>query len=561
MNADTIRAYHQRTRHRLGAYARGPEYLDWDNQPDPFRRFAGAEVVRLPLSGEQREHSAWNLSGLARLLELSMGLSAWKQFGPDRWALRCNPSSGNLHPTETYLVSRGMAGLEDGIYHYAPREHALERRARLSGEGPPLCLIGLSSIVWREAWKYGERALRYVQLDVGHALGALRYAAAVNGWGLCIEPVSDADIASLLGLNRCADFTDAEAEQADLLLQVFPDQAAPLDSLPRGCDWQGQANALGGDPCLHWPVIDQALAAIESHDPPEAFRQRTEPRPLQAQPKLEGLIRQRRSAQSFIGKQSTLPANAFFAILGALLPETNPLPWDLLPWPPRLHPVLFVHRVEGLPPGLYALPRRDPARDLMQAAMSNDFDWQRPAACPESLPLYRLAQGDMRKIARTLSCHQEIASAGSFSLAMLAEFEQTLEESGAVGWRHLHWEAGLLGQVLYIEAEKAGLRGTGIGCFFDDSDHQTLGLADTRLQSLYHFTVGYPRDDPRLQTLPPYAHLGTPERDPSNDETCTGAGAPAHRHRRHRQRTRSTETATGTRQCIPGKGAAPAGEN
>ncbi|MCU7958659.1 MAG: SagB/ThcOx family dehydrogenase [gamma proteobacterium symbiont of Bathyaustriella thionipta] len=519
MTTATIRAYHQRTRHRLGAYARGPEYLDWDNQPDPFRRFAGAELVRLPLSSEHREkNSSWNLNELARLLELSMGLSAWKQFGPDRWALRCNPSSGNLHPTETYLVCCGMAGLEDGIYHYAPREHALERRATLSVEGEPLCLISLSSIIWREAWKYGERALRYVQLDVGHALGALRYAAAVNGWGLCIEPVSDTDIARLLGLDRSVDFTDAETEQADLLLQVFPDQPAPLDSLPWGCDWQGQANALGGDPYLHWPVVDQALAAIESDQRSDIFQESIKPHPLKASEDLERLIRQRRSAQSFIGKQSTLPLKDFYSILAALLPQANPVPWDLLPWAPRLHPVLFVHRVEGLPPGLYALPRHGRARHLMQAAMDNDFDWQRPTTCPESLPLYRLAEGDMRKIARTLSCHQEIASAGSFSLAMLAEFEQTLEESGAVGWRHLHWEAGLLGQVLYIEAEKAGLRGTGIGCFFDDSVHQTLGLADTRLQSLYHFTIGYPRDDPRLQTLPPYAHLGTPEGDPNNDE-------------------------------------------
>jgi nitroreductase len=45
-------------------------------------------------------------------------------------------------------------------------------------------LVGLSSIFWREAWKYGERAFRYCQHDVGHALGTLRSAAAALGWKL-----------------------------------------------------------------------------------------------------------------------------------------------------------------------------------------------------------------------------------------------------------------------------------------------------------------------------------------------------------------------------------------
>jgi hypothetical protein len=68
-------------------------------------------------------------------------------------------------------------------------------------------------------------------------------------------------------------------------------------------------------------------------------------------------------------------------------------------------------------------------------------------------------------------------------------------------------ECGLLGQVLYLEAEAAGLRGTGIGCFFDDAVHDLLGIRDTTWQSLYHFTVGGPLEDARLRTEPPYRHL------------------------------------------------------
>jgi hypothetical protein len=54
------------------------------------------------------------------------------------------------------------------------------------------------------------------------------------------------------------------------------------------------------------------------------------------------------------------------------------------------------------------------------------------------------------------------------------------------------------------EAEAAGVRATGIGCFFDDPVHQVFGFRDLTFQSLYHFTIGGPLDDPRLTTLPPY---------------------------------------------------------
>jgi hypothetical protein len=61
--------------------------------------------------------------------------------------------------------------------------------------------------------------------------------------------------------------------------------------------------------------------------------------------------------------------------------------------------------------------------------------------------------------------------------------------------------------VLYLEAEAQGVRGTGIGCYFDDAVHEILGFQDNQYQSLYHFTIGRPVEDPRLETYPPYSHL------------------------------------------------------
>ena len=92
-------------------------------------------------------------------------------------------------------------------------------------------------------------------------------------------------------------------------------------------------------------------------------------------------------------------------------------------------------------------------------------------------------------MARTIFCGQAIASDACFGMGMIAEFEGLVR---AEPWRYkqLHWEAGLIGQVLYLESEALGFRGTGVGCYFDDSMHEVLGLKDSAFASLYHFTVG-----------------------------------------------------------------------
>ena len=200
-----VYAYHALSKHRPQHYAPGPGYLDWASQPAPFRRYAGAALVELPhrpleqspayeavFAAPLGEPAPLNLVSLGQLLYDSLALSAWKEAGGNRWALRVNPSSGNLHPTEAYLLlPPGVAGESGLLAHYAPDEHALEIRSELpSALGEALAgalpaggfLLGLSSIAWREAWKYGERAYRYCQHDLGHAQAALAIAASALGW-------------------------------------------------------------------------------------------------------------------------------------------------------------------------------------------------------------------------------------------------------------------------------------------------------------------------------------------------------------------------------------------
>jgi len=528
---EIIQNYHNRTKHTLQRYAKGPETIDWEDQPDPFRRFSGCQQVMLPPPGKQLASplfvnldqpetiptQALDLTSIGLLLELAFGLSAWKQFGDNRWALRCNPSSGNLHPTEAYLLITGCDVIKSGVYHYQSHDHLLEQRAEFKEQPTENeLLIGLSSVHWREAWKYGERAFRYCQHDTGHALAALRYAAAVLGWSLeLMADCSDSDIAQLLGLNRTADFKPNEREYPDIVCRIKINQSQPhnplsiddLLALVQSADWSGTANSLRAYHLYHWSVIDEVTQAAEKPRTQEPRQQSERQQPLASTCLVPAstLIRQRRSAQQFDGKMSPLSQVHFYRILSAVLPSTAAFScWQ---WQAKIHLFIFVHRVKGLTPGLYALLRDETRLEKIQQATSKQFHWQKQT---DDLPFYSLYPSDFRLIAKTLSCHQPIASDSAFSLAMVAEFSETIA-SEPWQYRRLFWETGFIGQILYLEAEAAGVRGTGIGCYFDDSVHELLGIENNQLQSLYHFTVGKPLEDKRLQTFPPYQHLSAIE--------------------------------------------------
>jgi len=540
-------AYHERTKHHYHRYAASVGYLDWAKQPDPFRRYDGAPLVRLPLPDMGRALPYWQLyvadsmvpaplsiDSISLFLRYAFSLTAWKQFEGTTWSLRSNPSSGNLHPTEGYLLLPSLDAIHDrpGLYHYASKAHGLELRADFDSsvwaaltaafpEGS--FLVGLSSILWREAWKYGERAFRYCQHDVGHALGTIRFAAAALGWRLLLLDRADsAGISQLLGLNRESDYKGAEREHPELVALVVREKWASdrglcqhreLVSQIASSHWYGTPNALSPEHSVAWPVIDQVAAATSNPriTPDEELSRFPSEEELFAVPVRSGtftaerVILGRRSAVSMDGA-TAIPAASFFRMLARLVPtrDGRSIPWDALPWRPRIHLGLFVHRVNDLLPGLYMLARDPEKVETLRQGTRPEFLWQRPPSCPPGLPLYLLKEGDCRTLATTISCGQDIAGDGAFSLGMIAEYMGSLVVYGASFYRNLFWEAGLVGQVLYLEAEEAGIRATGIGCYFDDPVHEVFGISSRDWQSIYHFTVGGPVEDRRLTTLPAY---------------------------------------------------------
>ncbi|MGH7121420.1 MAG: SagB/ThcOx family dehydrogenase, partial [Acetobacteraceae bacterium] len=489
-----------------------------------WQRYVPAGLRPTPLSADS----------VSLFFRYALSVTAWKRTHTATWSLRANPSSGNLHPTEGYALLPAVSGLHDrpAVYHYAPKEHSLERRADFDssvwtaviGAFPPQSfLVGLTSIPWREAWKYGERAFRYCQHDVGHALGSLRFAAAALGWTLeILSQAGDAEAEELLGLNRAADYGGAERELPELLAIVAPNRRTrtagreiPAEGIRQvaAANWYGTANLLSSEHGLDWPVIEEVALATRSTGATIAeefsgFPSESElfqPLIRSGSCTTDKVILGRRSAVQ-MDAATTLPAATFFRMLCRLVPtrDQQSVPWDAIPWRPRIHLGLFVHRVNDLAPGLYALARDPGKLDQLKAIMRQDFRWLRPASCPRPLELYLLEEGDCRELAASVSCGQNIAGDGAFSLAMIADYQDSLMTYGPAFYRNLFWEAGLIGQVLYLESEESGIRSTGIGCYFDDPVHLVFGIASRAWQSLYHFTVGGPVEDHRLTTLPAY---------------------------------------------------------
>lgn len=531
--------YHERTKHYPDRYARSPDHLDFANQPAPFIRYEGAPVLDFPFIAKDPEINYFGIYdrkenpskdftfiNIGAFLELSVGLSAWKSISGDTWALRINPSSGNLHPTEVHLILPPLSESEDcgGVYHYNPYRHIVEWRATFDNSLWAKVIahfktdgffVALSSIYWRESWKYGERAFRYCNHDLGHAMACLSFSASLLGWNVTyLNSLADKDIEAMLGFHKTA-WIEHEKEDADLLCfvhrasesEVPEDMPEDIISMFKKLSCIGDPGYLSDDHVV-WEAIDEVSAATLKPATDKKKFIYNEDEFIEREitgVNAANIIRQRRSGQSYDGETS-ISRNDFLAILDKTIPRRQCAPFDAGIGEVSVHLLIFAHRVTGLDAGLYILFRDEKDIEDFKGKCTADLLWEGVSNVPDTLPLYLLKRGDFSQEASYISCEQEIAGAGVFSIGMIARFRANIENEPH-SYRRLFWEAGMIGQVLYLEAEAHSLRGTGIGCYYDDIVHELLGFSDNTYQDLYHFTVGKALEDTRITTLAPYGHL------------------------------------------------------
>ncbi|MDQ7085711.1 MAG: SagB/ThcOx family dehydrogenase [Sulfurovum sp.] len=215
------------------------------------------------------------LQSISQFFQFSLGLAAIKELGEQSWALRCNASSGNLQPSEAYIIAQDIEGIEDGLHHYAPLEHQLEQLSKTSSDlalPNNSFLVSLSSIVWREAWKYGERSWRYTQLDCGHALKALEISAYILGWKIEVLSTKDTELQSLIGFDQAERYVPEERELSDMLLLVTLDDSVQTSELDINtlrnsleASYAGKANQLS-DNWHKWDILEKIEDSTLSDD-------------------------------------------------------------------------------------------------------------------------------------------------------------------------------------------------------------------------------------------------------------------------------------------------------
>jgi SagB-type dehydrogenase family enzyme len=483
----TWRDYHEATKHSVQSLRRTQHYLDWDHMPDPFRHYEGAPLLDLPPDPPGPEIPALDvLQGsygttlasdgptfLSQLLFHSAAISASKRVPSTgyRYALRVNPSSGNLHPTEFHFVTRGLKQWPDGLYHYRPSSHMVEQRATghfdiaRAADPAPITFI-LTSIAWREAWKYRDRAYRYCLHDIGHAWQTLTLAARAIGFDSCaIGHFPDDDVSQICRLH--------EDEWPMLIVQL----RGPVLERTTETVWHGgHANQLSTRQ-IDYPLIDAIHAITKANSttspaattPDNGSGEVTLPPPASSMRPFGEVVRARRSALDFRGG----PPSISIAQLSALLSATaQPFSADFSAGQ-FIQLYLYVHRVDDLPPGVY---RYWPAHAQLELVRS----------------------GDQRVAAAGLSLGQDLAGNACVAFSMIADIERAVQSYGDRGYRYVHFEAGAIGHRFYLAAEALGLGATGIGAFYDDDVHHCLGLTTAQQQVVYHFAIGYPVYDPRL---------------------------------------------------------------
>lgn len=510
---DLVVAYHERSKHAPNHYAASLGYLDWASQPNPYRSYEGSKKLSLPLAldndtppyhlidtPENNLSAPYCIEAISQFFQFSLGLAAYKRHGDQGWALRCNASSGNLQPSEAYLIAPSLHDEHNSVYHYGPEQHHLEILAEFESNFFTTLpngsfLVALSSIAWREAWKYGERSFRYCQLDAGHALHALQVSAKILGWKTQMLEIPIEQLDRIVGFDQKTRFYTSEREDVDMLLLITPELANTIDfstlleALPT--QYEGIVNKLSNQ--HHpWDVLNN-INDITHTDLYKTKKYLDTPSVLREATKNAGdVVLKRRSAQVMDKYNATISYNEFTTILHAVKE-------NLLMFENSVHLVLYVHSVEGLESGLYILVRNQEHLETLKSLMFSNFHWK-----PVEDNLYFLKAGDYRFSAKNISCSQDIASDGAFSLGMLTHFKQELDTYGPARYKELYWECGVIGQQLYLEATSIGLSATGIGCYLDDMMHSMLGLKDNTFQSLYHFTIGRGVVDTRLTMEKPY---------------------------------------------------------
>src|SRR5882762_940817 len=481
-NPEAAWTYHDATKHSYTSIRTNPHFMDWSNQPLPFKIYPTLEPMRLPSEVRQtgvaalsaiaesvpaQTNASLDLEAVAQLLYLSAGITRKRKYPGGELYFRAAACTGALYEVELYLVCSDLVNLQAGVYHFAPAEFVLRRlragdyrRVFLEATGgeptvahAPLTIV-CTCTYWRNAWKYQARTYRHFGWDNGTLLANMLAVSAASGLSaeivlgfvdtevnrlldldtrrevsFCLVPIGRISETSLpasrdvpaLGLETIP-LSEREVEYPAML--AIHDESS-LESVEEVNLWRGKP-----------PVLPSSVLTGE------AVRLPRQPEEEQPKDTIEEVILRRGSTRAF-DKAASITLAQLSTILDY---ATRGLPADFLE-PPGGHGqlndlYLIVHSVQGLKPGAYFVRR-------------------------ELNTLEVLKEGEFRAEAHDLGLEQELPADACVDIFFLADLKRILERYGNRGYRAVQLEAGAIGGKIYLAAYTQHLGATGL-TFFDD---------------------------------------------------------------------------------------------
>jgi SagB-type dehydrogenase family enzyme len=483
--------YHNGTKHSYQSTRASRHFLDWANQPLPFKIYKTLEPIPLPrdtppltmpalaaiatlgasVTGEQIP----DLTAIARILHLSAGITRERHGEGWEVQFRAAACTGALYHIELYLVCGDLPGLPAGVYHFGVHDFALRRlrsgdyRAVLvqATAGEPAvahapAVVICTSTVWRNAWKYQARAYRHSFWDTGTILANLLAAAAAHPLpARMVLGFVDAAVNGLLDV-------DPNREVSLVLVPLGQTPTPPPDSTPGVGPLHLETIPLSRSE-VDYPAIRAMHAASSltseeelaiftrptqrvpgrvpgggpSGDPPAATGRTVllrQPAGGEVPPdSVTEVIMRRGSSRRIARKPLT------FAQLSTMLDSaTRGIPADFLdpPGTTLLSLYVIVHAVDDLAPGAYVYHRAHRALELLR-------------------------EGNFRREAGYLGLEQELPADASVNVYCLAHLDPILARFGNRGYRAAQLEGGIIGGKLYLAAYAQRLGATGL-TFYDD---------------------------------------------------------------------------------------------
>lgn len=477
---------HAATRNTTLGVLRSPLRRRFARSPLRYKPYKGRERIRLPESSEPRGRPLLevlreavgevpigprplSLGQVARLLQLSNGVTGSVGVGPNAIALRAAPSAGALYSNEVYLVAVQVEGLASGVYNYDVLRNALvplrrgELRSELADALPEPsrahnapAFVLLTNVFDRYTGRYANRGYRYSLIDSGHIGENLRLAARAQGLHAAeIARFYDDRLHELLEIDGrreavCGMYAVGRAQSGDILRPALASRGAS-EKRERG------SSSDGSDPERYHEgskLVPDPGAPFTA--PPTGVPIPLPPEPgIESEVSVDSAILTRRSTRRFA--DATLPRRIVervgrLALGPALFPTA---------WPLELRVV--IHRAEGRAPGLYSYSPRDDS-------------------------LLGLRPGDLREDLRRACLRQDKAAQAGAAFLIIADLETASRLRGSRIYRDLCLQSGAIAQRIYLAAEAIGLTARNLAAFFDDELNALAGL-DGKNRAILHLTL------------------------------------------------------------------------